>query len=338
MKYVLTLFAVIAFVAGAYTFDQGEEPSEKVFKNIVSFKGVPAKDLMPAMRFMNASMKVGCDYCHDSSDYSKDVPNKEITRKMIDLQRDINDKFFNGKLEVTCNTCHNGLHHPVAVPIVPTLANQHARYRGDQTPAGLFKKHLDAVGGAGPILRFKGTLKEGAAPEAPFEVVQSPDGRFLADLDGLKMGFDGTTAWTFDGTNVVKLWGDDAFSLARMGITYRQAAAFERYPAASIAGVETLGSIRALVVRGPIAAQNVTEELYFDQESGLLSRVAVFTRTTIGTVPSYVDYADYREVAGIKAAFKITSLSMDGKTTVAQYQSGEAAAGFDEKAFSPPAN
>ncbi len=333
-KTLLALASLTLILAGSLSFSQGEEPAEKVYKNIISFKGVPAKDLMPAMRFMNAALKVNCAYCHDEADYAKDVPNKEITRKMIDLQREINEKYFNNRLEVTCNSCHNGLTHPVAVPVIGGLSNQHTRFRTELTPADFVKKHLDAAGGGGPILRLKGTLKEGNAAATPFEVVQSPEGKFVADLDGLKMGWDGTTAWTSDGTTTTKLWGDDAVGMARMGRTYRLPAAFEGRARLTIGGQEKLGDRSTVVIRGTMAG--VTEEFYFDEATGLLGRVGVYTRSSLGSAPTFVDYEDYRAVEGVKVAFRIKSLSMNGQPTVAQYESAKPEPSFDVKGFSPP--
>lgn len=334
---VAALAALACLFAGGFSAYQGDEPAEKVYKSIVSFKGVPARDIMPAMKFMNASLKVDCGFCHQENDYAADHPNREVTRKMIEMQRDINEKFFNGRLEVTCNSCHNGTTHPIGVPVLNGVVNTHLRYRTDLTPADFFKKHLEAVGGAGPTLKWTGTLTEGDAPARPFEFVQAPDGRFVATLGTLRMGHDGTTTWTHDGTTVVRLWGDDAASLARLGRSYRTSAAFESLTRPLVAGREKLGEGNAVVIRGALATPGYTEELYFDLETGLLGRVVAYTRTSIGTVPTYIDYSDYRDAGGVKAPFKMSSLSLSGAITVAQFEKAEVLTNADEKQFSPPA-
>ena len=43
--------------------------------------------------------------------------------------------------------------------------------------------------------------------------------------------------------------------------------------------------------------------LYFD-EAGMLARLVRFTLTPVGFVPTQIDYSDYRDVAGVKMAFK----------------------------------
>jgi len=41
-------------------------------------------------------------------------------------------------------------------------------------------------------------------------------------------------------------------------------------------------------------------KLFFDKETGLLSRVVRYSKTIIGPVPVQIDYSEYREVAGVK--------------------------------------
>ena len=55
--------------------------------------------------------------------------------------------------------------------------------------------------------------------------------------------------------------------------------------------------------------------LYFDS-TGLLVRLLRFVDTAIGRIPTQIDYSDYRDVAGIKMPFKITSTWTDGQATV----------------------
>jgi hypothetical protein len=54
--------------------------------------------------------------------------------------------------------------------------------------------------------------------------------------------------------------------------------------------------------------------LYFD-EMGLLARMVRWNKTAVGTVPTQIDYADYREVAGVKLPFRTTVTWTDGQNT-----------------------
>jgi hypothetical protein len=54
-------------------------------------------------------------------------------------------------------------------------------------------------------------------------------------------------------------------------------------------------------------------KFYFDKETGLLVRYTRYSDTPIGTIPSQVDFGDYRDVGGIKFPFKITQTWTDGQ-------------------------
>ena len=56
--------------------------------------------------------------------------------------------------------------------------------------------------------------------------------------------------------------------------------------------------------------------LYFDAESGLLVRQVRYVPSPVGRLPTQIDYADYREVAGVKLPFRWTVTWLDGKDTV----------------------
>ena len=53
--------------------------------------------------------------------------------------------------------------------------------------------------------------------------------------------------------------------------------------------------------------------LYFDAESGLLVRQVRYADSPVGRIPTLVDYADYREVAGVKMPYRWTVSWLDGR-------------------------
>ena len=53
--------------------------------------------------------------------------------------------------------------------------------------------------------------------------------------------------------------------------------------------------------------------LYFDQQSGLLTRYIRYGRSPIGRLPTQVDYADYRDVEGIMIPHTWTFTWLDGR-------------------------
>jgi photosynthetic reaction center cytochrome c subunit len=56
--------------------------------------------------------------------------------------------------------------------------------------------------------------------------------------------------------------------------------------------------------------------LYFDQQTGLLLRELRYGLSPIGRVPTQIDFADYRDVNGIKLPFRITFAWLDGRDAI----------------------
>ena len=54
---------------------------------------------------------------------------------------------------------------------------------------------------------------------------------------------------------------------------------------------------------------------YFDA-SGLLTRVVRWNRTRVGSVPSQMDFSDYRDVGGVKVPFETLLTWTDGQNTI----------------------
>ncbi|HEV7505860.1 MAG TPA: c-type cytochrome [Thermoanaerobaculia bacterium] len=93
------------------------EPSEKVFKNIQNFKGVPAGRLLGAMeKGFSPALGVSCAHCHDPEHWESDAKDeKQAARGMMKMVGDINEKYLKGmpglmsdKPIVNCTTCHRG--------------------------------------------------------------------------------------------------------------------------------------------------------------------------------------------------------------------------------------
>jgi hypothetical protein len=51
-------------------------------------------------------------------------------------------------------------------------------------------------------------------------------------------------------------------------------------------------------------AGGVTATLYFDVQTGLLTRIVRYANSAMGRVPTQIDLDDYRDVAGVKIPFK----------------------------------
>jgi hypothetical protein len=56
--------------------------------------------------------------------------------------------------------------------------------------------------------------------------------------------------------------------------------------------------------------------LYFDVESGFLTRVVRYANSAMGRVPTQIDFDDYREVAGVKLPFRWSFTWVSGRDVV----------------------
>jgi cytochrome c553 len=73
-----------------------------------NLKVLTAQNVEFSMQNITFALGVGCVYCHDLNDLSLDTkPPKVKARMMLEMVRDINAKFGDGKTYVTCWTCHH---------------------------------------------------------------------------------------------------------------------------------------------------------------------------------------------------------------------------------------
>lgn len=76
--------------------------------------------------------------------------------------------------------------------------------------------------------------------------------------------------------------------------------------------------------------------LFFDEQTGLLLRELRYGNSPIGRVPTQIDYADYRDVNGIKLPFRITYAWLDGRTSIVLKEIQTNVAVDDAKFRMPP--
>jgi len=65
------------------------------------------------------------------------------------------------------------------------------------------------------------------------------------------------------------------------------------------------------VVQGT-GAGGALATFYFDSTSGLLVRLVRYANSKVGRLPTQIDYADYRDVSGIKIPYKFKITWLDG--------------------------
>ena len=78
----------------------------------------------------------------------------------------------------------------------------------------------------------------------------------------------------------------------------------------------TLGQTHSVDVVQGTATRGLFVTLYFDRQTGLLLRELRYGASPIGRVPTQIDFADYRDVSGIKLPFRITYAWLDGRDSI----------------------
>ena len=342
-----------AFLAPA---QQPVRTAAQQYKNIQVFKDVPASEFIASMRFLSTSLGVECEFCHTAV-RSQDTPGKIKARQMMAMMADINKTNFGGAQVVTCNTCHNGNHIPVNAP-VPTgqysKEGVNSFYKPSSPLIGatdeptyeaylkreqltlptvdqVLAKYVSALGGEAALRKVTSrvitstvemaTNVRGAGPSTfvkQTQYFQAPN-RYVATQETTARGFDGTDAWAQAATGAVTIvTGTDLARAKRDADFYEPLNLKQEYSRLEVLGVEKVGTRDAVAVRGFPTGDN-PETLYFDTQSGLLLRKAIFNKTPLGNYAIHTDFDDYHEVAGVKIPFQIRVLSISPADTVSTH-------------------
>jgi hypothetical protein len=320
---------------------QGQQMSEAVFKNVQVLRGIPVDEFMDTMGMFASSLGFDCASCHDpniSSNrdlFAVTTPAIQKARQMILMVNAINRANFAGEPLISCYTCHRGHYRP---EIVPNLAQQYGVLVDDPsamviqpnrrtTVDEVFDKYIQALGGAqrvGALTSFVATgtysgFNTGGGP-VPIEIVaKAPDQRaqVIRMPDGASTKtYDGREGYAAEGWRPVPLMALTGGNLAGarleavMSFPAGIRQAFSRWQV----GATTIEGRPVQILQGTSEGQ-LPVNLYFD-ESGLLMRMVRWNRTAVGIVPTQIDYADYRDVAGVKMPFNFIVTWTDGQNTI----------------------
>jgi len=305
--------------------------AEQQFKNIQVFKGLPADQLIPTMQFISASLGVECEFCHVEHAFDKDdKKTKQMARKMIAMQNGINKDSFKGETEVTCNTCHRGSNRPMGVPAVADANWKPAPPQPETPPPppqaadAVIAKYIDAVGGASAIAKVNSLTEKGnvlsngrttpidvyaKAPDARITLMHNPNGDNVT-------AYNGKIGWLAAPGRPVHDMSSAEAAAARLNAAFA-------FPADAFKGFTRLRAGRPDKIDDrPVTPVFALQEgqppvrLFFDDQSGLLVRMIMYTETALGRNPTQVDYADFRDVNGVKTPYRWTISRPGGRFTI----------------------
>ena len=343
---------------------QGQRPqmAEEVFKNVQVLKGIPVDEFMDTMGMFAAATSLNCTDCHTADNstswdkFANDTPIKQTARRMTLMVNAINKDNFRGVRSVTCWTCNRGDQRP---KVVPSLVVQYSApaedpneidvfpTSGQPSADQVFEKYVQALGGAQRLAALtsftaKGTYEgydteHAKVPVEVFAKAPSQRNTIVHALFGdMVRTYDGRSGWVASADKPLPLMPltggnlDGAKVEATLSFPTQLKQAFGQWRVSSTA----IDDKEVRVLQGTNPRQTPVN-LYFD-ESGLLVRLVRFVDTAIGRVPTQIDYADYREVAGVKMPFRWTATWTDGQSTT-QLSEVQPNAQIDAAKFARPA-
>jgi len=362
--------AVTCLLGAARTGGQAESAqkpltAEQYFKNVQVLRGISVKEFMDTMGFFAASLGENCTFCHveessgDWSKYADDNANKQTARKMILMMNAINKTYFGGRRMLTCYSCHRGGETP---RVTPNLAEQYSapvlevpdeiteQAPGAPSADQVLDKYIQALGGAQRLANLtsfvaRGTYQGYDDPEkrAAEIYAKAPDERTI-----IVHGANGESTTTYDGHSgwiaapdtdqpmpVITLTGGDLQG-AKVDASLSFPAGIKKAFSQWRVGFPTTLNDRDVQVLQGSNPSETPVKFYFDQQSGLLVRVVRYTNLPVGLNPTQIDFADYRDVSGVKVPFRWTVTWTDGRS-VTELNQVQPSAAIDAAKFAKPA-
>jgi hypothetical protein len=288
---------------------------------------------------------MNCTDCHtaDTNDswdnFAAETPLKQMARRMIVMVDALNKTNFGGQRKVTCFTCHQGGQRPKVVPDLrvqygaPTEDPNDVEVTAPNIPGlpsatQILDNYIKAIGGTQRLAGLTSYVAKGTYAgfdtghvEVAVEVyAKAPNQRTLvvhAPFGDKVSTFDGRAAWIASADRPIPLMPLTGGNLdgARVEAVLAFPAQIRQAFAQWRVGVTTIDDRDVYVAQGTRAGQ-LPVNLYFDQQSALLIRMVRWNETAVGLVPTQVDYADYRDVAGVNVPFRWTSTWTNGQHTI----------------------
>lgn len=302
----------------------GVRKIEDQFKNIHALNGAPADMLLPTMVYFEASLGVGCPFCHDRDRNRRDLDTdrKRTARRMIAMVKTINETTFNGGKVVTCMTCHQGRNKPIGVPFVsseqapPALGE--AYLDAMPPPAAipnvtvdqLFSKYINALGGANVLQRVSSLTARGEMiqrrPARAFPAValaiSAKAGKELIVAgrgnNATKTAYSGNSGWTGNrNLRRAELEGKRLEDVFNLPTQLKEILVNPKVDHPEVVDGRELYVVSARTQTLPLV------KLYFEKDSGMLVRLIYHTESIFGPYPTQIDYSNFREVDGRKVPY-----------------------------------
>jgi hypothetical protein len=246
---------------------------------------------------------------------------------------------------VSCYTCHRGSPRPEVIPSLDQQYESPAAPDADRaqildnarkTPTAdqILDRYITALGGAAKLNKVTSIVAKGTYNgfDTDFQdtmvqvYVKAPDQKSTV----VDLGADGQVVTTFNGMDA---WLSGPVSHTPVPVIPLQGSELDGAKVDALLSFpghlkESLtdwkvGFPEQEIDKKAVQVVEGTEgktpiKFYFDKTTGLLMRVTRFTDTIIGTVPTRIEFADYRllPALGIKMPYKVTNTWTDGQSKI----------------------
>jgi photosynthetic reaction center cytochrome c subunit len=318
------------------------ERSEQHFLNIQVLKGIPVDEFMGTMGLFSAALSFCCKDCHTGAGtanpkWEDDPPRKVTARRMAQMVSKLNQESFNGRQVVTCWTCHRGSPSPAITPPMDTVYGDSVFTPTDVLPVAnpatagtppadqILDKYIQALGGADALAKLTSFTAKGSshlfgevkndaaeisakAPNLLVTVVHQTEG-------DVARTYDGRDAWVMLPLTVVGQYPLNASMLdgakldAQMAFPGGLRQFFNNW---RVTYPSVVNGKPVYVIQGSLPS-GLLATFYFDKQTSLLTRMVRYAGSSMGRVPTQIDYSDYRPVAGVMMPYKWTYSWISGQ-------------------------
>jgi photosynthetic reaction center cytochrome c subunit len=318
------------------------EKSEQHFLNIQVLKGIPVDEFMGTMGLFSAALSFCCKDCHTGAGtanpkWEDDPPRKVTARRMAQMVSKLNQESFNGRQVVTCWTCHRGSPSPAITPPMDTVYGDSVFTPTDVLPVAnpatagtppadqILDKYIQALGGADALAKLTSFTAKGSshlfgevkndaaeisakAPNLLVTVVHQTEG-------DVARTYDGRDAWVMLPLTVVGQYPLNASMLdgakldAQMAFPGGLRQFFNNW---RVTYPSVINGKPVYVIQGSLPS-GLLATFYFDKQTSLLTRMVRYAGSSMGRVPTQIDYSDYRPVAGVMMPYKWTYSWISGQ-------------------------
>jgi hypothetical protein len=255
---------------------------------------------------------------------------------------DINRTNFGGRQVVTCYTCHRGGNRPKVTASLAALYTASPPDEPEDVIAAatllpgapsadqILDKYIRALGGAARLAGVRSFAAKGTYEaytdrvKRPVEVFASAPGQRVTIVhapDGdITTTYDGRSAWmaapvTERPVPVLALAGGDLDAARLEAALSFPAQIAQTLSAWRVGAPASIDDRDVQVVQGTTAGR-LPATFFFDNDTGLLVRLVRYADSAVGRIPMQTDYADYRDVSGVKMPFRWTATWLDGRSTI----------------------